>query len=161
MQLQAISSCRCYLGEEADSHFATLSFQGVVESSEVSLGLLFSRLSNPSQKSLSWKSEKQVDKSNQSINGLVIDPHHCLSTLITVLCVPPCAGSSVQDCLHSSRSYQSVTLFITGRKSQHQKSFLYRVTFEIYHGVVSPRADSKVTGGAVSWLLFCLLAPGV
>jgi len=146
VQLQAISSCRCYLGEEADSHFATLSFQGVVESSEVSLGLLFSRLSNPSQKSLSWKSEKQVDKSNQSINGLVIDPMRWF------------LGTGLPS---FQQSYQSVTLFITGRKSQHQKSFLYRVTFEIYHGVVSPRADSKVTGGAVSWLLFCLLAPGV
>jgi len=85
---------------------------------------------------------------------LLIDSHHC------PLCSPMrwFLGTGLPS---FQQSYQSVTLFITGRKSQHQKSFLYRVTFEIYHGVVSPRADSKVTGGAVSWLLFCLLAPGV
>ena len=53
MQLEAISSHRSYQGEEAVSHLATASFQVVVENSEVSPDILFSRLNNPSSLSRS------------------------------------------------------------------------------------------------------------
>jgi len=45
----------CYLGKDTDPHFATTSFQVVVESDKVPLSLLFSKLNNP--RSLSHSSQ--------------------------------------------------------------------------------------------------------
>ena len=82
MQLEAISSCPIagYLGEETSPHLTTLSCQVVVESNEVPLSLLFSRLNSPS--SLSHSSSDLFSRPLTSLTALLWT---CSSTSMSFL----------------------------------------------------------------------------